>query len=133
MKNFLLGLSIATVVICGFLLLERDHPSKRTLSPSEVVADRPVSEMMGEGLQVDRHPARSEIQQRRQNEYARETALPTSVTLMKGQGEPKNSLFRDPRMRKAIEAEAKEGTEKNIKSLFKAGLAEQLHLDEAGS
>jgi hypothetical protein len=83
--------------------------------------------------EADHLLARSDIQKKPQNDYARETALPTSVTLMKGPAEPKNSLFRDPRMRKAMEAEAREGTEKNIKSLFKAGLAGQLHLDEAGT
>jgi hypothetical protein len=129
MKNFLLGLSIATVVICGFLLLEKDHSNKGTSSQSEPVVDRTGTEMTAK---VDHLPGRSDIQTKPQNDSAGEVAPSTSTTSMKGQG-PKNPLFRDPRMRKALEAEAKDGTERNIKALFKAGLAEQLHLDEAGS
>jgi hypothetical protein len=132
MKNFLLGLSIATIVICGFLLLEKEHPGKGTTTHTETSVDQPSAE--GDRIQADRLPAESSGGQRQlKNHDAPKTAPQTSAALMKGPGEPKNPLFRDPRMRKAMEAEAREGTEKNIKSLFKAGLAEQLHLDDAGS
>src|SRR5438128_62829 len=40
MKNFLLGLSIATVVICGFLLLEKDRQNLRGRSRTELGEER---------------------------------------------------------------------------------------------
>jgi hypothetical protein len=132
MKNFLLGLSIATVVICGFLFLEKDRPRKGVASQTDVTNDSKEERLIGPLSELQKsigtHKANDKVL-----DEVQKTALPPSVTLTKGQSESKNPFFRDPRMRKAMEAEAKEGTEKNIKSLFKAGLAEQLHLDEAGS
>jgi hypothetical protein len=128
MKNFLLGLSIATVVICGFLLLEKDHPGKGTTIQTEATVESPVAEM-----RVDLPAESSRSQKQPPNHIPRETAQSASSASMNGRGEPRNPLFKDPRMRQAMEAEAREGIEKNIKALFKAGLAEQLHLDDAGS
>src|SRR5262249_41278044 len=59
MKNFLLGLSIATVVICGFLLLERDHPEKGMASQTEGTVDRHSSEMTADRIKTERLSAQS--------------------------------------------------------------------------
>src|SRR5436190_19747987 len=132
MKNFLLGLSIATVVICGFLLLEKDRSASGTKSRIDAGEQLPdtaasVNSQHGPGQLQDQSQGTHE-----RTKKALNTETATAVATIDHE-RPRNPLFRDPRMRKAMEAEASEGIEKNIKSLFKAGLAEQLHLDESQS
>jgi hypothetical protein len=136
MKNWMIGLSVMAVVICGFLLLEKDRQIAGARSRAEAAEqqrDEAAVEAVQQGERARQLQARLRATRPPLEERAPEALTPKAAQATTISREPRNPLFRDPRMRKAIEAEAKEGVERNIKSLFKAGLAEQLNLDEAGS
>jgi len=137
MKNWMLGLSIGTVLICGFFLLEKDHQiagARLRAEAAEQQRDAAAIEAAQQDkrarqLQAQLPETRASTEEKAANkETLRQSPAATAVNR-----EQKNPLLRDPKIRKAMEAEAKEGIEKNIKSLFKAGLTEQLHLDEGRS
>jgi len=138
MKNWILGTSVIVVVICGFLLLEKDRQIAGARSRAEAAErqrDEAAVEAAHQGQKARQLQARLQATRptTQKDASASETLAPRFTEATVVNREPRNPLFRDPRMRKALETEAKEGTEKNIKSLFKAGLAEQLNLDDAGS
>src|SRR5262245_45046247 len=135
MKNWMLGISILGVLVCGFLLLEKDRQIAGARSRAET-AEQQRDEAAVEAEQQGKK-ARQLQAQLRETRVSNQKSIPQVETetpkATETSRERKNPLFRDPKLRKAMEAEAKEGIEKNIKSLFKAGLAEHLHLDEGQS
>lgn len=138
MKNWMLGISILGVLVFGFLLLEKDRQIAGARSRAEA-AEQQRDEVAVEAEQQGKKARQLQAQLRETRTRVEkpisevETRTPKLTETTAADREQKNPLFRDPKLRKAMEAEAKEGIEKNIKSLFKAGLAEHLHLDEGQS
>jgi hypothetical protein len=137
MKNWILGFSIAAILITGFLLLEKDNEAAAARMRA-AAAERERDDIAAKASQ---HENRAEKLQTQLDETqdARRVAADSRtleqqvMRAVSGGAEQRNRMLRDPRMKKAMETEAKHGIEKNVRSLFDAGLAEHLHLDDAGS
>jgi len=138
MKNWLLAFSIAAVLATGFLLLRKDNEVAAARSRAEA-AERQKHEFAAAAARQQKRATELQelLRETRDTSAARgagraalQQELIRSAT---GDSAQKNRLLRDPKIRKAMIAEAREGIEKNIKSLFKAGLAQELQLDESGS
>src|SRR5438132_1395879 len=111
MKNWMLGLSIGTVLICGFFLLEKDHQIAGARSRAEA-AEQQRDAVALEAAQQSKKAWQLRAQLRETQARTGEKAAGKEILRQKpaptaGNREQKNRLLRDPKMRKAMEAEAK--------------------------
>jgi hypothetical protein len=138
MKNWMLGLSIVAVVLCGFLLLEKDNEAARARARA-AAAEKQREDLAAEVEHQGSRATKLQTQLRETRARAVEHALENETLKQQLAGasprerKQKNPLLRDPKLRAAMQAEAEEGVEKNIKELFSAGLAEQLQLNDTQS
>lgn len=137
MKNSMVTLSLLVTLLCGFLLLKKNNEvnqARTSLAAAQkerdtIAAKAAQQESRNKTLQTRLHENRVdafdrsvETEELRQKLSTIKTNTSTTNSL--------SELFRDQAMKELLKTEAKVGVARNIKALFDAGLAEQLHLDE---
>jgi hypothetical protein len=138
MKKSIFGFSILAILLTGYFLLKKDDEAARARARA-ALAEEQKEEIADKAARQEGRM--KELQMQLRQAQAKAAQPPSKTEALQEQmigavaknSALKNRILSDPKMRKAMEAEAREGTEKNIKSLFAAGLPAQLNLDEAQS
>ncbi len=141
MKNLVIGVSVCIAVLSTFLLTQRN----REVAAAREQAARAEAERHAAFARQAELDARSKDLKNRLNASFDEAGAKTVEALQlrerlarleeKGKvgARPADVLFRDPAMRDALQAQAQEACEKQVKALFRFGLAQQLNLNEEQS
>src|SRR5579859_211492 len=135
MKNSIVGLSVAVTLLCGVLLIKKEHEVaavRARIAAAEkkqeaMTAEAAAVAKRNKSLQTRLRESRLEAQTLATQELERQAAN-TKAQAKEHKGV--SEIFRDEMMREALKAEAREGTAKSVNALFRDGLAEQLHLND---
>jgi hypothetical protein len=139
MKNSMIGLSLAITLLCGFLLFQKNREveaARARLAAAEkqrevLAAEAAQLEKKSTSYQTRLHESRAEAFDKTVEAQELRQQLARIQTGEKDQEHKDLSgLFRDEAMKGVLKEEAKAGIARNIKTLFDAGLAQQLHLDD---
>jgi hypothetical protein len=126
MKNLMFAFSVATVIVCGFVILRKNHELELARASA---ADQRRSLTSEDAGRDERQLRQLQAQLQAARAAVVEGAPQVEVRAPSETNAPGTRLFANPRMRKALEDEAQIGIHRNVARLFKAGLADQLHLD----
>ncbi|HWD18886.1 MAG TPA: hypothetical protein VHB20_06370 [Verrucomicrobiae bacterium] len=118
MKNWMFGLSLLAVILCGFLWQQKNRELTMVTRRDNVLA--------AEAAQDKKWARRLQAQLQATRRGAASADSPGSVA-------HPNPLFRDPQMKQALEEEAAEGIKKNVARLFQSGLTNRLRLSATQS
>jgi len=136
MKNLTPALSIAAAIVCSLLLLKKNHEAQEARAlvaeaeaKREAIANQAAQEeRQSKHLQTQLHQTQTDaiLSALEAQKLRQQLSSPNA----EGNKRPADALFRDPQMKEALMAQAREGVEKNVKSMFQSGLAQELHLSE---
>jgi hypothetical protein len=138
MKNSIAGLSVAVTLLCGFLLFEKNREvaamrariAEEDRKQEELSADAARQAQQKKKLEARLHDSRVEALDNQMAAQVLRQQL-ANATFPKKKKRTVSEIFQDQMMREALKAEAEEGIAKNVEALFRDGLADQLHLNDA--
>jgi len=138
MKHLPLVLCFIAVLFCEALLVRKNHEvqaAQARVAMAEAGRNAANEQAAMEASRNERlrdrlHETRAAAAEQLRTAQNRRTAA-SSASATNGPAPLSATLFRDPDMREALLAQAKEGVWKNVKALFNAGLAHQLQLNDA--
>ncbi|EEF60133.1 hypothetical protein [Pedosphaera parvula] len=137
MKNLMIALALVVTLLCGFILLQKNHELEKA-RVQLAAADRQRDLAAAETAQKEK---RSKYLQARLRESRAETLGKEVETqelrqqlarseIRTNQHAAVSEMFRSQAMKEALKAEAKVAIAKTVKALFEAGLAQQLQLND---
>ena len=137
MKNLVVVISVGLAILSAFLLVRKNYEAelarheasqaqneRRRAITRESETDRKNKTLKAElQARLEEASAQSIAAYRARNASSAENLSPSNAR-------PADILFRDPAMRDALLDQARESNEKQVKALFRAGLAQRLGLNE---
>jgi hypothetical protein len=135
MKNLMVGFALILTLVCGAILIQKNRELEKAraqLASAERQKDAAVAEAARKGkrsqeLQTRLHESQAESLGKTSEAQELQQQLAKAGTKTNGAA-GLSELFHNQAMKEALKAEAKVGVAKNVKTLFDAGVAEQLHL-----
>jgi hypothetical protein len=137
MKNSLLALSIAVSLLCVSLLVRKNHEVEAArvraalAEKNRAAAARDAEEQKRrrQRLQTELRDTQLEALAAAPQAALEHARVPEPVSA----GRTLSAIFRDAAMQEMMKDEARLGAARNVKALFNAGLAQQLHLNDQQS
>lgn len=133
----MIGLSLVITLLCGFILFQKNREveeARTRLAAAEkqreiMAAEAAQLEKKTKSYQTRLHESRAEALDKTVEVQELQQQLARTQTSTK---EPKglSEMFHDQVMKEVLKDEAKAGIARNIKTLFDAGLAQQLQLND---
>jgi hypothetical protein len=138
MKNVILATSIFIAIISGLLLIQknrqtteaREQAARAETERQLIISRQAEQDQKSTRLKSQLHQTLTEAAEKTVEALELRQRLARLEEQGKTGARPADILFSDPGMKEALQAQAQEACEKQVKSLFRFGLAQQLGLNE---